>query len=166
MIEVTLEKVQGYVDHAIADIADGETYNVYHCGHVFIETDDTPQTIKYYSKENRGIRSCPECGDSQLITKYKQCGCGAEYIGKRIKTSQCCASCPTSRRNVGPARAAAMKRQNGHLSDPDRCYCERRPVCEKIYVNHKAIPCLNCGGYKPGQVNADPLITNPNWEGI
>jgi len=149
-VGVTLKKVKSYIDNAHIKITEGEAYNVYHCGHVFTTPDDYPHTITYYKDKDRGIRSCPICKNEQLVTKYKLCGCGAEHIGKRTQPSNCCASCPTIRRNVGYSRIQNMKKRNSAMSDPERWNCKRKPICREMYseLDYDAVPCKNCGGYE------------------
>lgn len=158
-IEVSLKRVKSYLQDAEIEIEKGQSYNIYTCGHVFSNTDDLPQTIHYYKKDDRAVRSCPTCGNKKLLTKYKKCTCGTEQTGKRVQPSQCCASCPTVLRNSGKVRIKSYKKRNGYAADPERCYCLRRDVCREEYEYYQTTPCKNCGGFIQGQGNVDPIYS-------
>ena len=145
------------IQQADIQIIPGQAYTIYECGHVF-EIEKDPQTLTFYRTQNREIRSCPLCKNAMLITKYKQCGCGAEHIGKRVVSSVCCGQCPTERRpNAAPLKLKHLR--NAHLADPERCFCIHRAVCMEKYIDYDTIPCKDCLNYQPDHGRHDPIYT-------
>ena len=152
-----LKQIRRNLKKAKINPEEGEAYSIYTCGHIFLAKEENP-IVTYYKKENRAIRSCPKCITTQLVTKYKKCGCGREHEGIRVQSSQCCAYCPSDRRNTDE-KSHQWNYENDHLVDDSRIWCERRDVCMIGFQYHNSVPCKNCGGFLCGSGNNDPLYT-------
>ena len=157
-IKVSLTFVKQVLKQAKVQPVTTRSYNIYECGHVFDRDDDpAPGIVKYISgissNGGRGLRVCPVCwGKGQqkkrLVTKYKRCTCGAEHIGKHLQSSICCSSCTYARRALKGATPISVKRANGHLADPNRCFCIHRSECLIKYLKYEAVPCKGCRRFK------------------
>jgi len=157
-VEISVEKAKQIIHRAKITVKEGEVYAIYHCGHVFANSED-PQILTYYMGENRSIRSCPICVSQKLVTKYKLCGCGAEHLGKRVQPSYCCSKCSSLRKTTGRNERLDEYKRNMHLYDPTRLHCVYRAECLDTYREYDTIPCKDCPRYILKQGNRDPIYT-------
>lgn len=157
-IRVSLSFVKQVLRQAKIKPVTTNTYNIYECGHAFSKNDDpSPGVVRYvsgvFANGGRGVRICPVCWERgqqkrRLVTKYKRCNCGAEHLGKHLQSSNCCSSCSSARRALKGATPKSVERANGHLADPDRCFCVHRSSCLIKYLDYEALPCKNCRRFK------------------
>ena len=157
-VEISLYRAKQFIRKSEIKIEIGECYVIYECGYV-CNNKDYPQTITYYSKENRGIRSCPLCCTSKLLTKYKICICGAEHIGKRVQASTYCSSCSSLRKATGRVETLDAYKHNEHLADPSRYDCIYRNECLFQYFTYDTLPCKNCLKYKATDLRQEMLFS-------
>jgi len=165
-VEVSASLVKKKIKEAEMTVKKSHAYILYECGHI-LDKEDDPGKVKYVGDENdpsrpqRGLRICPICWEkgikSPLVTKYKKCGCGAEHIGKKVQPSLCCAACPSSRRAVKGNTPTHIKKANGRLADPNRCFCIHRGGCLTEYDGYAALPCKGCQKFREGPWVADPV---------
>lgn len=157
IVETSLAKAKRLLKKAKIKPEPGIAYVIYECGHIFIAEND-PQIRTYYIDAGLSIRSCPKCITKRLVTKYKLCSCGLEYVGKRVVSSNCCQYCPPERKS-GREPVRDKKYQNKHLADPSRCFCAYRDECYNKYIEYDALPCKGCLRYKIKHGNYDPIKT-------
>ncbi len=153
-VEVSLSKIKNMIREKKVRVEVGKAYIIYSCGHVF-DSEEDPQVPTYFADKGRRLRSCPVCVTEKLLTKYKKCGCGAERISKRIVPSNCCASCPATRRALGTSTTKNAHKHNSDQADPERYFCVYREKCLDKYIEHDTIPCKDCKRYREGKVTDD-----------
>lgn len=87
-----LESAKQAKEHLLSQnitIKPGYPYNIYKCGCVYRQDKDP---INYAHIDNSRNRCCPE-HQQRLLTRFKQCNCGREYIAYNLNISVGCKQC-------------------------------------------------------------------------
>lgn len=146
-------------------IAPGAVYNIFACGHVIKNTNDT-HNMAYYPHIQRRNRTCPLClpTPTKLITKVKICKCGEKQEGIRIQDSNQCRLCTYNKntyvKKTPEQWAEIRKYRNKKQADISRSDCYHRlsgKNCLMKYINYDVVPCKNCKNYFVDGENYDAM---------
>lgn len=138
----------------------GKVYNIYKCGHIFLNTEDPHK--KTYNPSTKVLSiTCPICTTPVgLKTKIKLCRCGYRQVGKALKSSKQCYKCvhdPSWYKPKTPEQIKEDKRRNNlRLKDVSRYNCYYYLTCLTKYKNYQAVPCKYCRKYNPYTERIDP----------
>ena len=136
----TVKSTKAFLKANNAKPKPGITMNVYACGHIVSNDEDTHE-MAYYPKTKLSNRACPICLPTprKLVQKFKLCHCGHEMIGVKRQDSKKCEACPKYTKVKIRKVRCDKKAPRGHFTMPVNVFS----MADAHAKGQDCIPCSN-----------------------